>query len=198
MSKPKVEEQQPTAQEVAQFDIAQDKWANYQNTGVPIQNDYLQGINDQVVNGSVQTNAGNAMAAAQQQWKPMLNAQPDPNRGQNISLLTNKIGSDVGISAGAEFQQQSSYLGDLTQAANMGRTAQTPVLQSMGNLAGQASQQAQQDSQQAYQGTLANQNAFSGMVGAATPLLMNRVNPIAKDGSYLNGAYDNRIKSFLG
>lgn len=197
MAKPKVHEQQATAQEQQLFDIAMQKHGNYQNQGVPLQNDYLQNINDELSpNGSVRVNDGAAIAANNQRYKPMLSATPNPNQGNGYQpYLSNKIMTDSAASTGAKFNQQSDYLQSLSEASQMGRDLQQPLLQSMGSLTGQSAQQAQNDSRIASGQEIDKAQGLSMLGGMGMQYGMRNAQALNPNGSFIPGAMDRHVKS---
>ncbi|WP_020396482.1 hypothetical protein [Thiolinea disciformis] len=219
MGKPKVQEQKPTAQEIANFEISRDKLLNYQQRGIPLQNEMIRlrtgrklnpatnqweiDPNAGVLNadGSVRTDAGQAMALAQQQWKPLLQGiNPNNGRGRTgmLGALQQKMRSDAGVEAQTRFGQQTGYLQGLMDVAEMGRGNVSSILQGQQGLAGQAANQAAYDAKQAFQDRLERQQAVGKLAGIGQGYLMSQVPVVAQDGSYINGAYDNSLRGVLG
>ena len=204
MGKPKVPTIKPTAQEIQQFEINKDKWANYQQYGVPAQNEIIRRTLTDKLNpdGSVKTDAGQAMALAQKQWEPLLKRPVNPNAGAGrtgmLSMLQDKMGSDMRIESQTRYGQQTGYLGAMQDVMNMGRGLQSDALQGMGNLTNLAAQQAANDARNTFNRRLENQTALGGLLGMGSTYLMSDVNPIRADGSYIKGAYDNALKGWMG
>ncbi len=203
MGKPKVEEQKPTAQELAQFAIAKEKWANYQDNGVPLQDRYIDMLTNDKLNadGSVRTDAGQAVARAQQQWQPLLSRAVNPNTGRGrtgmVPMLAKKMASDANIEAGTRFSQQGGYLQGLADVAAMGRGQVAGTLNSMQSLAGQAAQVANADALDAYKDNVADQRAAQGLLGLGATAALRDVNPYRSDGTYIKGAYDRALPGLL-
>lgn len=204
MGKPKVPTIKPTAQEIQQFEINKDKWANYQQNGVPVQNEIIRRTLTDKLNpdGSVKTDAGQAMALAQKQWEPLLKQPVNPNSGAGrtgmLSMLQDKMGSDMRIESQTRYGQQTGYLGAMQDVINMGRGLESSNVQNLGNLTQLAARQAANDAQNTFNRRLENQTALGGLVGMGSTYLMNGVNTVAPDGSYIKGAYDNALKGWMG
>lgn len=218
MGKPKVEEQLPTAQEVALFDINRDKIANYDKSK-PYQNELIRRTTGHQwdadakrwdidpsagvvgAGGQVQVDNGRNFARAQQQWKPLLqNINPNSSAGRTgrIGLLQDKMRSDAGVLATQPFQQQTGYLQAMQNVAGVGRGQQAQTLGLLQGQAGNAAQTAAADARTAFQGQQANQQAVQGLVGMGSTLLMSPVQTRNPDGSRINGAYDQAFTGFLG
>lgn len=217
--KPKVEEQKPTAQEIANFEISKDMRQNYEQFGIPAQDALIRrntglafdaesggySIDPSVgvlnADGSVRTDTGRNLAAAQRQWQPLLSGL-NPNAGSGrvgrVGLLADKMASDAQIAAGTQFGQQNGYLSGLQDAISVGRGQQAGLLGGLQADAGQAAALAGQDARQAFNTRLGNQQAFGHLVGMGSAYAMNQVPVVRKDGTYIKGAYDNAFKGWLG
>lgn len=204
MGKPKVPTIKPTAQEIQQFEINKDKWANYQQYGVPAQNEIIRRTLTSKLNpdGSVKTDAGQAMALAQKQWKSLLEQPQNPNSGMGrtgmLGMLKDKMGSDMRIESQTRYGQQTGYLGAMQDVMNMGRGLESSNVQALGNATQIAAQQAANDARTAFEKNVANKTAVAGMLGMAIPYAMKDVNVVAPDGSYIKGAYDDAARGWLG
>ncbi len=220
MGKPKVPEQKPTAQEIAQFEIShQDKWNDHQQYGIPAQDAMIRQTTGYVLNpdtgryeidpaagvlhadGSVRTDAGREIARAQKQWQPLLQGiNPNTGRGRTgrVGLLQDKMASDAQIEAGTRFGQQNTYLQALQDTIGIGRGQQADLISANQHMAGMAAQQAGQDARTSFQNRLGNQQAIGTLIGAGGSYLMNQVPVVRPDGGYIRGAYDTAFKGFLG
>ena len=205
MSKPKVKEQKPTAQEIAQFDIAQQQWAEYRDTAPPLQEMYQRlttgwtpdgegGLQQtgHVLNddGSVRTDTGQVQAQAAQAWDDVLQAPDNPNKGAGrmgrTDLLEARLGSEAKATTGSQLQQQNNYLQGVENVISMGRGQQASALTGMQQQAGVAANEAAQDAQKAFADKSANRYLAGSVLGAAGGYLgyqnANKQNPSSAAG----------------
>ncbi|HPQ94599.1 MAG: hypothetical protein KDI44_17840 [Thiothrix sp.] len=215
MGKPKVPEQQPTAVEQQLFRINQDRLQNYQQ-GQGLQNALIRqmtgrrwdgsqwGVDPSAgvvgANGQVPVDNGRALAAADQQWAPLLQ-QYDPNAGQSrtgrVGLLQNYMGSRANVAAQVPLQAQTGYLQALANVAGMGQGQLADTSTMMTHQAQQAAAQAAQDAQQGFRQNVADQQAAQGLLGLGATSLLQQVPTYDAQGNYIPGAYDARLRGFF-
>lgn len=186
MGSPDVEEQKPTAAEIAQFDIAQSMWADYQETAPALQKIYQERTTGMVpdgegglvqsgnvldANGSVRTSGGLAQAGVAEAWSGMDKQALDANRGANrvgrTDLLNERMASSVGAGVNTRLGQQNNMLRGVENVVSMGSGQQTQALNGMQSLAGAAAQTAAADANAAFADKSANRYLLGQGVGAA-------------------------------
>ena len=185
MGSPKVDEQEPTAAEIAQFDIAQSMWADYQETAPALQEVYQERVTGMVPdgegglvrsgnvldeNGSVNTSAGVSQAGVAQAWSAMDKGPMNPNQATNRMGRTDLLGKRMasGVSAGTNTRigQQNNMLRGVENVVAMGSGQQTQALNGMQSLAGSAAANAAQEANSAFADKSADKYLGSKVIGA--------------------------------
>lgn len=186
MGGPDVEEQKPTEQEIAQFEINKQMWDDYlshapedhrafmvNETGYYADNNgKLQIKKGGLLNadGTVIQDTGQAMAEAQQKWQPLLDQPINPNRGIDrmgrLKMINKKQKSDAGIETNTLLAQQNAPLRGQENVIALGRGNQVDALQGMQQLAGQAAQKAGADAQSSFADASANRYLLGTGIGA--------------------------------
>lgn len=185
MGKPKVDEQEPTAAEIAQFEIAQSMWNDYQETAPELQRMYQERVTGMVPDGagglvrsgnlldesgSVRTSGGLAQAGVAQAWSAMDKGAIDPNRGVNrmgrTDLLNQRMASGVSAGINTRIGQQNNMLRGVENVVAMGSGQQTQALNGMQSLAGAAAANAASDANSAFADQSANRYLFGKGLGA--------------------------------
>lgn len=159
-------EQEITAQEIAQFEVAKGMWDDSREvapqadamltrmtTGyVPDGEGGLKVADNQNVlnpDGSVRIDAGQADAQAGSAWNKVQNVTADPNGGGNrfgnVGLMEDRINSQTKTGTQTRFGQQNRQIKAVENVAALGRGQEAEALQGMQDLSGDAASQAKND-----------------------------------------------------
>lgn len=185
MGSPSTPEQEPTEQEIAQFEIATKQWEDYQKYAPQEQETLMRKTTGYVPDGdgglriaaggllnndgTTKTDTGVAMAQASQQWAG-LDRPMNPNNGAvrmgNVDVLGKKLESDAAIETGTLLGQQNRPIQGMQQVIGLGRGQQASASEGMMQQAGIAANQAAADANSAFADQSANRHLLGAAIGA--------------------------------
>lgn len=174
-----------TAAERALAEVSAAKWKDYQDTFVPLQNEYMAGV-DRLGTESAQQGygmmAGN-IAGAQvgdvinQSNQQLFSQGINPNSGafQTKSRVLSQAIAKTQQNARNQgmLAAQNAHIQGLSNIAAIGNGQQTTAFQGMGNIAQTAASNAINESQRTFNRTQADQQLTGQVLGAAANFGMN-------------------------
>jgi len=181
-SAPEVKE---TAAERALAEVSAQKWQDYQTQFVPIENKYMSEVTDLNTQSNRDRVAANASANVATQSAGQLGLMQNQMFSQNLdptsgsfktksNALNNAIQkSQANAGLNARFGAENAYMQGVGNIVAMGNGQETAAMNSMGNLAQQASNQAIGDARNDFTKAQGDKQLVGSLVGAAGAYGMN-------------------------
>mgnify|MGYP005850792897 CR=1 FL=1 len=204
--KGKAPKQKETAEEKAFADVSRKRWEHYKNTYRPLENKFIDSVDEQNSEGSFQFARGNAASSTRAAFETTREGQRDnlqksgvnPNSGKYKTEVAGLADAEARSSADtqgrAQTSQQDDYIRGVQNVQAIGRGQATNAQAGMGNMAGIAQREAASDARNEFNDRAARNSAVGSVVGTGAVL----ANQGLSDARLKNGTFGSRKEDYTG
>lgn len=173
-----------TPEEKALGEIAVNRWNDYQQRFVPVENEYIEAV--QKTDSDFSEARGRTTSAVQQAFAPAEDDLSDnlfaqgitPDSGKGVTAM-NALGQDRGLSMGTGLNEtdvavDNQHIQGLQNVVQMGQGQAAESLGGMGRVAADATQDSINRANQSYQNRQAGLHLAGTVAGAGTQAYMSR------------------------
>lgn len=172
---------------VALAEIAQEKWDYYQNTFVPLENEFMTQVDSMDSDASYNKATGMGMVEFDVQHEPQVQNKMEelrssgvaPGSGRSIMAEADMRASGAGtqgiVGANAASAQKDKYIKGIENVIGIGEGQSTTAMQSMSDMVRMGTDRAKQDAFNEWNETSATRSAFGTGAGMAAGYAMDRL-----------------------